>query len=119
MITAKTKYTKKITKQQFDKFEDRVIYNIADIVLHRSSSTIPWLTGHMYGDIYARGVKGQNKLYSLGVDDTEYAIYVWNMKPNTHWTNPSSKPRWFLEEFETYTELIINQAVKKSEKVIE
>lgn len=118
MINAQVKIVKKIPKKQFDEFQDKVIYNVARITLDRSSPTIPWLTGHMYGDLYARGVQGGNKVYTLGVEQTEYAIYVWNMGQNTNWTNKASKPKWFLAEFDTYKEIIIEQAVRRAEKVI-
>ena len=118
MINASVSIIKKLPVKELDMFTDRVVYNMADITLERTEGHIPRLTGHMHDDIFARGVKGSNKVYTLGVDETPYAIYVWNMGKGTKWTNKQSYTKWFMTEFTNSREKIINQAVSRAKKVI-
>ena len=118
MINAKTTIVKPLPIAKLNQFTDRVVYHTADITLQRTEPHIPVRSKHMYNDIYARGVRGQNKTYTLGVEETPYAQYVWKMPQSTHWTNKKSYAEWFITEFRNSQEKIASMAVNRAMKVI-
>jgi hypothetical protein len=56
--------------------------------------------------------KGKDKKYSL-LSGVDYAKYVWNME-NVKWTNSSTKPKWYLTNFEQSASTIVSSAVQRS-----
>jgi hypothetical protein len=118
MINAETTIIKKLPIDKLNEFTDRVVYNTADITLQRTEPHIPVRSKHMYDDIFARGVQGHNKVYTLGVNETPYAKYVWKMPQSTDWTNKRSYAKWFITEFRNEQEKIMNMAVNRAMKVI-
>lgn len=109
---------KKLPIAQLNQFVDKTVYNEAAITLERTEPHVPRLSGHMIGDIMARGVRGNNKVYTLGVMMTPYAKYVWEYPQNTNWTNPHSYAKWFMTEFRNSKEKIVSQAVSRAKQVI-
>ena len=117
-MNIKTKIVRELPKKDIDKYVDRTVYNIAALTLQYTDPHIPVRSKHMYDDLYARGVKGRNKRYNLGTDETDYAIYVWNMPKGTHWTNKQSYPQWFMTEFNNNKEKIVDQAISRAKAVL-
>lgn len=117
-IKVKIEVPRKLPTKQLYQFTDRTVYNIAALTLEKTEPHVPKRSQHMFNDIMARGVKGADRTYTLGVNDTQYAKYVWDMPKGTRWTNPKSYPQWFITEFKNEKEKIVNQAVNRAMRVI-
>ena len=111
-------WVKPIPKEQINKFEDRVVYNTAKFTreMTSSSNAYPYRTGALRRSESTNPIAGGNKTYSLtgGVD---YAKYVWKMT-NVNWTNASTKPQWYYNEFRSTGAVIVAGAVVRSLKEI-
>lgn len=109
---------KELPKNQIEKFEDRVVYNVAVMTREttKDNNFFPHLTGELERQEIAAPIIGSNKTYSLqsGVD---YAKYVWKMT-NVNWTNKQTQPQWYYNAFYKTKEIITSAAVSKVLKEI-
>ena len=112
------KILKGIPKDQINKFEDRVVYNtaVATREYTKSRSSYPYKTGNLMRNEVSAPIVGSNKEYGLSAG-TDYAGYVWNMK-NVNWTNPSTQPQWYYNNFREKGALLLTNAVVRSKKEI-
>ena len=105
---------KDLPKEQIRKFEDRAVYNTAFYTREytKSSSTYPYLSGRLARTEASSPIVGGNMNYGLtaGVD---YAKYVWKMK-DVKWTNTSTQPQWYFNNFKNQANVIVDQAVRKA-----
>lgn len=109
---------KDIPKEQIEKFEDKVVYNMAVSTREyvKSKNGFPYLTGKLKSTEIAAPIIGGNKNYELtaGVD---YATKVWNYT-NVNWTNPSTIPKWYFTAFKDKGTVLTSNAVVKALKEI-
>ena len=115
-MNVEVKILKDIPTKQINKFEDRVIYNVAVETreMTKGLRAYPYLSGELERTEIAEPVTGSNKQYSLGagVDYANY-VYKWN---DANWTNPSTEAHWYYGVFDKHTSEIINQAVSNALK---
>lgn len=107
-----------IPKQQIEKFEDRVVYDVAVNTREftKSSNSYPYLSGTLQRSEISAPIVGKNKEYGLtrGVD---YASYVYKMvSPN--WTNKNTQPHWYMTNFKIKGNTIITNAVHSALKEV-
>ena len=109
---------KGIPKEQIEKFEDKVVYDVAVATREytKSRNAFPYLTGTLRREEVSSPVVGSNKEYGLtsGVD---YATYVWR-KTKARWTNPNTKPQWYYNCFNEKGALLLTEAVIKAKKEV-
>lgn len=112
------KIIKEISKEQIDKFEDKVVYNAAILTREytKSANAYPYLTGKLRATEVSSPVVGSNKKYGLTAG-VKYATRVWNYK-NVNWTNPSTRPQWYYTTFKNQTNTIVSNAVVRALKEI-
>lgn len=87
---------KDIPKEQINRYEDRVVYNVAVLTREftKGSRAYPHLTGELERtEIKAPIQNLGQKEYAL-LRGTDYGKYVYKMT-GVHWTNPSTKPQWY------------------------
>lgn len=118
MQAVSIQWVKPIPKEQINKFEDRVVYNTAKFTrtMTGSSNAYPYRTGKLKATERTNAIIGNNKEYGLTAG-VNYAKYVWNMK-NVNWTNPSTKPQWYYNQFRSSGTLIVAGAVHTSLKEV-
>ncbi len=107
---------KELPKKQLDNYVDKTVYHVARNTLDLTAIHIPYLSGDMKRDIMAYGVKGRNKVYTLGFLSAKYTPYVWDYPQNTNWTNPNSYAQWFVTEYKKDKDKINRQAVNQAMK---
>lgn len=112
------KILKDLPVKQIERFEDRVVYNTAKATrdFTSRSNAYPYRTGKLRSSESHAPIVGSNKEYGL-VSGTNYAVYVWNMK-NVNWTNPSTVPMWYYNQFRSKGALLVLNAVMKSLKEV-
>lgn len=117
-MNVSVEWVKKIPKEQIERFEDRVVYDVALYTREytKGTTSFPRLTGELERQEIAAPIVGSNKEYGLtaGVD---YAKYVWRMN-NPNWTNKSTKPQWYYTNYKNHKEKIISQAITAALKEI-
>ena len=118
VTTIKFKWVKELPIKQINKFEDRVVYNVAVFTREYTKATdaYPYLTGKLARSEMAKPIRGYNNTYSL-LNGTDYDVYVWNMK-DVNWTNKRTKPQWYFRQFRQSSEKIVNNAVSSALKEI-
>lgn len=109
---------KPIPKEQLEKFEDRVIYNVAVNTREytKSSDAYPYLSGELQRSEIAAPIVGSDKVYGLdrGVD---YASAVYKYE-NAKWTNKKTQPHWYMTNFKNQGNTIIHNAVASALKEV-
>lgn len=117
-VEIKFEWVKELPIKQINKFEDRVVYNVAVFTREYTKGTdaYPYLTGNLARSEMAKPIRGYNKTYSL-LSGTGYDKYVWNMK-NVNWTNKSTKPQWYFRQFRQSSGKIVKNAVSSALKEI-
>lgn len=109
---------KDLPKKELQRFADLVVYESARETLALTGGNFPRLTGDLERGAYAMGVVDLGHMtYGLG-SDVDYAKYVWEMPPSTHWTNPNTIAQWYYYIFRIRRDNIINQAVTAAKKVL-
>ena len=115
-MIAEVKIIKELPKEQIEQFIDKTVYNT--VVLTReytkSANAFPYLTGELMRQEVAQPVTGSNKSYEL-LSGVDYAKYVWNYN-NVKWTNPSTRPQWYLSTYEKEKASILSNAVARAIK---
>jgi len=109
---------KGLPKEQIEKFEDKVVYNVAVMTREttKANNFYPYLTGELSRQEIKAPIQGSNKNYGLtsGVD---YAKYVWKMS-NANWTNKQTQPQWYYSAFSKQKEVITTAATIQAIKEI-
>ena len=109
---------KDLPVEQIEKFEDRVVYNVAINTRNttKSENAYPYRTGLLAREEIKAPIEGNNKEYALmtGVD---YAKYVWKMN-NVNWTNKQTQPQWYYNVLKQNSSVIINNSVVQALKEI-
>ena len=109
---------KDIPKKEIANYVDKVIFGIARQVLDYTDSLgyFPRLTGNLQESAMAEGVVQEAKnTYYLGARGVNYAPRVWEMGEGTNWTNPRTKPQWYVYTYETYRNTITQEAIRQAE----
>lgn len=112
-------WEKEIPIEQIRLFEDKTIYNMAMLTREytKGSMAFPYLTGRLQqNEVAAPIIKSGNCDYGLatGVD---YAKRVWTYN-NVNWTNPSTKPQWYMSVLKTSVDVIVANAVQNALKEV-
>ena len=112
------KWIKKLPITKINRYEDRVVYNVAVFTREYTKRTkaYPYLTGNLARAEMAQPIRGYNKTYSL-LSGTGYDKYVWRMK-DVNWTNKSTKPQWYYKQIHTAKKKILTNAVNAAKKEI-
>lgn len=101
---------KGLPEKQIQKYEDRVVYNVAVITREhtKQAGAYPYLTGELARQEAAAQIVGSDKEYGLaaGVD---YAVNVWKMK-NVNWTNPRTEAQWYYAAYTRLPNVILQGA---------
>jgi len=109
---------KDIPKKEISNYVDKVIMGVARHTLDLTDSLgfFPRLTGELQRASMAEGVVQEKpNTYYLGARGVSYAPRVWEMGEGTNWTNPNTKPQWYVYTYETYQNLIMEDAIKQAE----
>lgn len=117
-MNIEVKIIKGIPTEQIEKFEDRVVYNLAVLTREETKglNSYPVRTGELMRQEVAQAILGSNKEYGLsaGVD---YAKYVWKFE-NVKWTNKSTLPHWYYSVFNKNGAMITHNSVERALKEI-
>lgn len=112
------KVVKDIPKKEIANYVDKVVMGVARQTLDLTDSLgyFPRLTGALQEASMAQGVVQENhNTYYLGARGVNYAPRVWEMGEGTRWTNPRTKPQWYVYTYETYQNTIMENAIKQAE----
>lgn len=112
-------WEKQIPIEQIKAFEDKTIYNMAVYTREftKGSMAYPYLTGELQRtEVVSPVIKLGDCDYGLttGVD---YATKVWQYN-NVNWTNPSTKPQWYMSVLKTSVDVIVMNAVQSALKEV-
>lgn len=107
-----------IPKDQIEKFEDRVVYNIAVNTREftKSSNSYPYLSGDLQRSEISAPITGSDKQYGLS-GGVSYANRVYKME-NVNWTNKETQPHWYITNFKIQGNTIITNAVHSALKEV-
>ena len=117
-MNIEVKIVKDLPVEQINKFEDKVVYDVAVLTREftKSSNAFPYLTGELQRQEIAAPIIGSNKDYGLSAG-VSYATRVYNFK-NANWTNPSTQPQWYYNVFNKNGNTIISDSVVRALKEV-
>lgn len=101
-----------------NQYPDKIMYQVASMVLDLSYTTIPLSNrkgrGKLRQTSKAAGVRGSDKEYYIG-SYTDYAKYVWVM-PNesTHWSTPGTNSEWYKRYWNKSGQSIISTVLERN-----
>ena len=100
---------------KINEYVDLCVFGVARETLDYtlSDNRFPYLTGNLQRSAMAEGVKKeQDKVYYLGAEGADYAVYVWDMpQETTNWTNPDSYSEWYVTVYNNKKEVITDLAI--------
>lgn len=100
---------------KINKYIDLVVYGVARNTLDYTASEnrFPYLTGNLQESAIAEGVRQESdKVYYLGAEGADYAVYVWDMpQETTNWTNTDTYSKWYVTTYKNKKEIITQLAL--------
>lgn len=113
-----TQVIKDIPKKDIENWVDRVVMGVARETLDLTDSLgyFPRLTGLLQESAMVQGAtQEKTNTYYLGARGAEYAPRVWEYGEGTKWTNPRTKPQWYVYTYEHFQNTILEDALKQAE----
>lgn len=106
------------TRKEILQAPNKMLYACARKLLDITIPNIPLSkrknSGHLRLSSVNAGVRGDNGDYYIG-SYTDYAVYPYNMKEGTHWSEPGTYQQWYDRNWKEKGNVIIEQAVKEYE----
>lgn len=119
MIGIQVEMVKELPAEELAQYCDDVVFNVARATLDftNTGEHFPHLTGDLQNASMAEGVvKESYATYHVGAEGVNYALAVWKMSQDVHWTNPNTYAQWYVTQFKEKKELIIDKAVSMTKK---
>ena len=102
------------TRKEILQAPDKMLYSCARRLLDITIPNIPFNKGDTRRTSANAGVRGDDGDYYIG-SYTDYAVYPYNMKEGTHWSEPGTYQQWYDRNWKEKGDVIIEQAVKEYE----
>lgn len=110
-VSAKLIWNNK-TRKALEEAPDKMLYSCARRLLDVTIPNIPFDTGNTRKSSANAGVRNDGSVYYVG-SYTDYAIYPYNMKEGTHWSEPGTYQQWYDRNWKDKGNTILEQAVKE------